>query len=137
MAKQAECRRKIWDASGFLLELVNEVLDMGKLESGEVVLEHRPFNMVKLLTGLQDVLEKQAAGRGIRILCDDIDLPQPDPRKAADDEHYEQRRQVQQGQRHHHYDPAGGTLRRQDRLGQVHLRRHRHRHERGIPEAHL
>ena len=78
MTKQAECRRKIWDASGFLLELVNEVLDMGKLESGEVVLEHRPFNMVKLLTGLQDVLEKQAAGRGIRILCDDIDLPHPD-----------------------------------------------------------
>ena len=61
-----------------MLELVNEVLDMGKLESGEVVLEHRPFNMVKLLTGLQDVLEKQAAGRGIRILCDDIDLPHPD-----------------------------------------------------------
>ena len=61
MTKQAECRRKIWDASGFLLELVNEVLDMGKLESGEVVLEHRPFNMVKLLTGLQDVLEEQAA----------------------------------------------------------------------------
>lgn len=25
MTKQAECRRKIWDASGFLLELVNEV----------------------------------------------------------------------------------------------------------------
>ena len=77
-AKQAECRRKIWDASGLLLELVNEVLDMGKLESGEVVLEHRPFNMEALLTGLRDVLEKQAAGRGIRIICDDIALPHPD-----------------------------------------------------------
>lgn len=33
--KQTECRKKIWDASGLLLELVNEVLDMGKLESGE------------------------------------------------------------------------------------------------------
>ena len=31
MAKQAECREKIWEASGLLLELVNEVLDMGKL----------------------------------------------------------------------------------------------------------
>ena len=78
LAKQAECRRKIWDASGLLLELVNEVLDMGKLESGEIVLEHRPFNMVKLLTGLREVLEKQAAGRGIRIICGDIDLPHPD-----------------------------------------------------------
>lgn len=47
--KQAECRRKIWDTSGLLLELVNEVLDMGKLESGEVVLEERPFNLTELL----------------------------------------------------------------------------------------
>jgi len=76
--KQAECRRKIWDASGLLLELVNEVLDMGKLESGEIILEHRPFNMVKLLTGLRDVLEKQASGRGIKIICEDIALPHPE-----------------------------------------------------------
>lgn len=47
--KQTECRRKIWDTSGLLLELVNEVLDMGKLESGEVVLEERPFNLTELL----------------------------------------------------------------------------------------
>ena len=78
MAKQAECREKIWEASGLLLELVNEVLDMGKLESGEIVLEHRPFNMVTLLTGLCDVLEKQAAERGITIRCEDIALPHPD-----------------------------------------------------------
>ena len=78
MTKQAECREKIWEASGLLLELVNEVLDMGKLESGEVVLEHRPFNMVTLLTGLCDVLEKPAAERGITIRCEDIKLPHPD-----------------------------------------------------------
>lgn len=51
---------------------------MGKLESGEIVLEHRPFNMVTLLTGLCDVLEKQAAERGITIRCEDIALPHPD-----------------------------------------------------------
>ena len=34
---------KIWEASGFLLELINEVLDMGKLESEEVILERRSF----------------------------------------------------------------------------------------------
>ena len=26
--KQSECRKKIWEASGFLLELINEVLDL-------------------------------------------------------------------------------------------------------------
>lgn len=34
--KQAECRKKIWDASGLLLELVDEVLDMGNLSPGKL-----------------------------------------------------------------------------------------------------
>ena len=65
--KQAECRKKIWDASTLLLELVNEVLDMGKLESGEVVLEAVPFDLKELLGEIRTVLEKPAAERGIRM----------------------------------------------------------------------
>ena len=42
-AKQGECLGKIVTASGFLLELVNNVLDMNKLESGEVQLEAKLF----------------------------------------------------------------------------------------------
>ena len=38
-AKQEECREKIMTASGFLLDLVNDVLNMNKLESGAVTLE--------------------------------------------------------------------------------------------------
>ena len=49
MARQADCRKKIWEASTLLLELVNEVLDMGKLESGEVVLENVPFDLPELM----------------------------------------------------------------------------------------
>ena len=66
-ARQTECRRKIWEASTLLLELVNEVLDMGKLESGEIVLEKVPFDLPQLLDETCTVLEKQAAERGIRI----------------------------------------------------------------------
>ena len=69
-AKQAECRRKIWDASGLLLELVNEVLDMGKLESGEITLEEREFDLKELLEGIGTVIEKQARERGIKIKDD-------------------------------------------------------------------
>ena len=47
LQKQEECRKKIWDASGLLLELINEVLDMGKLESGEILLEEREFNIAQ------------------------------------------------------------------------------------------
>ena len=67
LAKQAECRRKIWDASTLLLELVNEVLDMGKLESGEIVLESRPFNVVELKDGIRQTMERPAAERAIMM----------------------------------------------------------------------
>ena len=60
-ARQTECRRKIWEASTLLLELVNEVLDMGKLESGEIVLEKVPFDLPQLLDETCTVLEKLIA----------------------------------------------------------------------------
>ena len=68
--KQKECRDKIWEASGLLLELVNEVLDMGKLESGEVVLESREFNVLDLIHEITQVLEKQATAKEIEIICE-------------------------------------------------------------------
>ena len=64
---QIECRRKIRDTSHLLLELVNEVLDMGKLESGELVLEEIPFDLIPLLDAVGVPLEQTAASRGIRI----------------------------------------------------------------------
>ena len=66
--KQSECRKKIWEASGFLLELINEVLDMGKLESEEVILERRSFNFFQLFQEIRTVIEKQARERGINIV---------------------------------------------------------------------
>ena len=68
LVKQAECRKKIWEASGFLLELINEVLDMGKLESEEVILEERSFNFFELFKEIRMVIEKQAKERGIQIV---------------------------------------------------------------------
>ena len=68
--KQTECRKKIWDASGLLLELVNEVLDMGKLESGEIMLEEREFDLKELLDSVGIVVDKQARERDITIITD-------------------------------------------------------------------
>ena len=70
MDKQAECRQKIWESSGLLLELVNEVLDMGKLESGEIVLEERTFQMESLIAEICVMQEQAAAERGIKITCE-------------------------------------------------------------------
>ncbi len=47
--KQADCLKKIRQSSNTLLGLINEVLDMSKLESGEVVLEHVSFDICEIL----------------------------------------------------------------------------------------
>ena len=54
-----------------LLELINEVLDMGKLESGEILLEEREFNLKKLLGDIVNVVEKQSKEHQLEIVqCD-------------------------------------------------------------------
>ena len=68
MDKQRECRTKIKEASNLLLELVNEVLDMSKLESDEVVLEEIPFQLGSIFEELLVVIEQIAAKRNIRIV---------------------------------------------------------------------
>ena len=49
MEKQTEYRTKVKEASNLLLELVNDVLDMSKLESDDIVLEESPFNLSIIL----------------------------------------------------------------------------------------
>lgn len=63
--KEAEYLDKIEEASGFLLDLVNDVLDMKKLESGEIVLEEEPFDFKKILQDSVTVVETQAAAAGV------------------------------------------------------------------------
>ena len=58
--KQKEYRTKVKEASNLLLELVNDVLDMSKLESGEIVLEEVPFNLSKIFREVFVVIEQIA-----------------------------------------------------------------------------
>lgn len=74
LKKQDECREKITKASQLLLELINEVLDMGKLESGEVVLEEKSFHLQELLNEVLTVIEKLAQERGIEVIKRDLSV---------------------------------------------------------------
>ena len=67
MEKQTEYRTKVKEASNLLLELVNDVLDMSKLESGEIVLEEIPFNLSSISREVFVVIEQMAAEQNIRI----------------------------------------------------------------------
>lgn len=65
--KQTEYRTKVKEASNLLLELVNDVLDMSKLESGEIVLEEIPFNLSSISREVFVVIEQMAAEQNIHI----------------------------------------------------------------------
>ena len=68
MEKQTEYRTKVKEASNLLLELVNDVLDMSKLESGEVILEEIPFDLSRISREVLVVIEQMAAEQNIRIV---------------------------------------------------------------------
>ena len=75
--KQADCREKIKYASNTLLELVNEVLDMSKLESGEIVLEEVGFNIDQLSDETVVILEEVAKERNIQIIREGRSITHP------------------------------------------------------------
>ncbi len=68
-AKQEECREKIMTTSGFLLDLVNDVLNMNKLESGAVTLEEKPFNLRQMIREIVTTVEGQAWRENVQVSC--------------------------------------------------------------------
>ena len=68
--RQEECRDKIYEASGFLLELINDILDMNKLESGKIELENEPFDLCEMIDRVVGTIEPIAIEHNVRLqLC--------------------------------------------------------------------
>ena len=78
MEKQTEYRTKVKEASNLLLELVNDVLDMSKLESGEIILEEVPFNLSSISREVFIVIEQMAAEQNIRIMWEKKEITHRD-----------------------------------------------------------
>ncbi len=63
--KYRECMDKLMRSSDYLLSLVNNVLDIGKMESGEIELEYRPFDLYKLLYNTMPIIENYAGQNSV------------------------------------------------------------------------
>lgn len=74
LQKQQECRDKAMEASSFLLSLVNNVLDMNKLESGRIVLEHKPFDLFELFQESNIIMEMQSQMKDISFTVDNYGI---------------------------------------------------------------
>ena len=75
ISKRDECKEKIRESAQILLELINEVLDMNKLESGNIILEHVPFDMKAISRNVFTLISRQAEARGIEIIEEDCSVP--------------------------------------------------------------
>lgn len=74
LEKQTEYRKKVKKSSNLLLGLINDVLDMSKLESGEVILEEIPFHLGSISREILVVIEQMAAEQNIRIEWEKIEI---------------------------------------------------------------
>ena len=74
MEKQTEYREKVKMASHLLLEMLNDVLDMSKLESDEVVLEEIPFDLNSICEEVLVVVEQMAAEQNVQIVWEKREL---------------------------------------------------------------
>ena len=72
--KQSEYREKVKSASHLLLEMLNDVLDMSKLESGEVMLEEISLNLNSIFEEVLVVIEQMAAEQNIRMMWEEKEI---------------------------------------------------------------
>ena len=72
--RQADCRQKIRVSAEHLLSLVNDVLQVSKLESGRPAAVEEPFDLLETLEACVTVLSAQAEEEGIRLVLEEPSL---------------------------------------------------------------
>ncbi|QTQ37048.1 Putative two component system histidine kinase [Aromatoleum petrolei] len=73
--EQRERLDKLGAAGEHLLVLINDILDLSKIESGKLVLEHVDFSLDGLLDGVRSLLGEQATAKGLTIELDRDHVP--------------------------------------------------------------
>ena len=66
--KTRECLEKIESANEYLLSLINDILDMDKIESGRLELSCEPMSLLQLMDGLESMFRLQAEEKGLKLI---------------------------------------------------------------------
>ena len=65
----ADCISKIGISSRFLLSLINDILDMSRIESGKMLLKNEKIPTEEFLNGINSICYSQSASRGVDYEC--------------------------------------------------------------------
>ncbi|HHT9145425.1 MAG TPA: hybrid sensor histidine kinase/response regulator, partial [Candidatus Wunengus sp. YC61] len=66
---------QILQAGWYLLELINEILDLAVIESGRLTLSLEPVSLAEVLLECQDMIEPQGQKRGVKLTFPQFDIP--------------------------------------------------------------
>ncbi len=67
-ARQRDYLNKINSSSHALLGIINDVLDLSRIEAGKLAIEHTPFYLDDILQNLSDLVSIKAGEKGIEVL---------------------------------------------------------------------
>jgi signal transduction histidine kinase/DNA-binding response OmpR family regulator len=67
---------RVDEAARHLLQVINDILDLSKIEAGKMVLEDREFSLDELLGRSLEIVRGLAADKGLELVLDTDDLPQ-------------------------------------------------------------
>lgn len=65
----SDCLSKIGISSRFLLSLINDILDMSRIESGKMLLKNEKIPIEEFLTGINSICYNQANAKGVEYEC--------------------------------------------------------------------
>ncbi len=67
-SEQADFLDKVLGAANSLLGIINDILDISKIEAGKLLIEHIPFNLEETFSSLADLITLRAHQKGIEFL---------------------------------------------------------------------
>jgi len=65
---------KIGQSSNHLLSLINDILDMSRIESGKVNIEEKPENLAEILHSLRDIIQADIHSKQLEFFIDTVDV---------------------------------------------------------------
>lgn len=74
----ADCLQKVLSSSNHLLSLINDILDMSRIESGKVQIKEQECNISELTHNLVNIIQPQVKAKQLELFIDTFDINNED-----------------------------------------------------------